>query len=102
MINAFQCIRSTVRLVPVKLNYSYPLSIVNMLSQSHRMSSTHTHEQLAHKPKHLNQKQQHQKEEEHQHQQQPQSKPSKHEQQMDLNHKHVSVFVVYSNEVGSN
>lgn len=73
---AIQCIQSTVRLVSIKLNGSFPLPIVhNMISQSQRMSSTHTHKQLVRSPE-----------------QQKQQTQSKHEQQFALNHNHVSIF----------
>lgn len=90
MMYAIQCIQSTVRLVPIKLYGSYPLPIVqSVLSQSQRMSSTHTHKQLVSRP-------------EKQQQQQQQTQP-KHEQQFALNHSHVSIFgTEYPNEVSSN
>lgn len=88
---AMQCVQSTVRLVPIKFYGSYPLSIVhNVLSQSQRMSSTHTHKQLVGRP-----------EKQQQQQQQQQTQP-KHEQQFAVNHNHVSILGVYSNEVSSN
>lgn len=80
MMNAIQCIRSTVQLVPIKLNGSYSLPYRwHKLSQIQRMSSTHTHKQLTHKPEQLEQQQ-------HQSTSQPQ------QQFVALNHNHVSVI----------
>lgn len=76
MMYAIQCIQSTVRLVPIKLYGSYPLPIVHsVLSQSQRMSSTHTHKQLVSRPE-----------------KQQQQTQAKREQQFALNHNHVSTF----------
>lgn len=83
MIYAVRCIRSTVRLVSHKVNGGgYPLPCVwHGLSQSPRMSSTHTHKQLVRKPEHL------------ENQQQDKQTQPKHEQQFALNQNHVSVCV---------
>lgn len=85
MMYAIQCIRSTVRLVPIKLNGSYPLPTIHMLDQYQRMSSTHTHKQLVRSTEHSKPQQKQQ-------QQQKQTQ-SKHEQQFALNHNHVSIFL---------